>query len=353
MSQEKITFVDFDPIKGSKKEWEAYHTFRRKKNLEVNPDDPISSNDSVEKSIRANVKNPEANIHLTNIIDSEKNLQIGEIMCATITEESPSFEGTKHLVQFDIYVLKDYRRQGIGASAIKRVYEFAAEENKLVLITGTEEANGRAFLDKIGAQIALAGMENRLQLNEIDWGMIENWSSEGQRKSSETKLEIHHKIPDGIIEDYCKIYTEVMNQQPLGNLDVGAIVITSEVLRNQEKMFSDLERPWIRMITREPNGEISGLTEMRYNPNRNVLISQLMTGVQEKHRGRGLGKWLKASMLLQVRKEFPKVKTVTTGNAATNAPMLSINDRLGFKKHKETMSAQITIEQLKKYLDTE
>ena len=117
-------------------------------------------------------------------------------------------------------------------------------------------------------------------------------------------------------------------------------------------MFEDLGRSWITFITMEPSGEISGLTEMRHNPNRKTMISQLLTGVQENHRGRGLGKWLKASMLLKIRETFPEVKTITTGNATSNAPMLSINNRLGFKLYKETVGAQITLEQLGKYLQS-
>ncbi|NHJ26401.1 MAG: N-acetyltransferase, partial [Candidatus Lokiarchaeota archaeon] len=64
----------------------------------------------------------------------------------------------------------------------------------------------------------------------------------------------------------------------------------------------------------------------------------------------GIGKWLKASMLLKIREEYPQVKIVTTGNANSNAPMLSINNRLGFKVHKESINAQITIEQLAEFL---
>lgn len=40
-----------------------------------------------------------------------------------------------------------------------------------------------------------------------------------------------------------------------------------------------------------------------------------------------------ARMLLYIRKEYPGVKYVATGNADSNAPMLAINNRLGFKKH--------------------
>ncbi|MBA7549189.1 hypothetical protein ES705_41665 [subsurface metagenome] len=55
-------------------------------------------------------------------------------------------------------------------------------------------------------------------------------------------------------------------------------------------------------------------------------------------------------MLLKMREEFPQVNVVTTGNATTNAPMLSINDRLGFEVHKEGISAQMSLEKLGEYL---
>jgi hypothetical protein len=165
-------------------------------------------------------------------------------------------------------------------------------------------------------------------------------------------MESYLSIPDNIIEDFCKVYSEVANQQPLGDLsiDEGAIIFTPESYRNLENMFADLKRPWITLVTIEPSGRISGLTEIRYNPSRETFISQLLTGVQQEYRGRGLGKWLKAKMLLKIRDEYPEVKIVTTGNATSNAPMLSINDRLGFKVYKETENAQITIEQLAHYL---
>ena len=57
-------------------------------------------------------------------------------------------------------------------------------------------------------------------------------------------------------------------------------------------------------------------------------------------------------MLLYVREKYPEVNIITTGNATTNAPMLSINNRLGFKVHKESVGAQITIDQLAKHFDS-
>jgi mycothiol synthase len=51
----------------------------------------------------------------------------------------------------------------------------------------------------------------------------------------------------------------------------------------------------------------------------------------ETHRGLGLAKWAKASMLDRIRRERSEVKRVRTSNASSNAPMLAINNALDFK----------------------
>ena len=40
---------------------------------------------------------------------------------------------------------------------------------------------------------------------------------------------------------------------------------------------------------------------------------------------------MKAEMLTYVKEKFPEVKTIATDFAATNAPMIAINEKLGFK----------------------
>jgi len=348
----EVIIEKFDPLQATDKEWDRFHEYRRKKHLEVNPNDPFSSNESTKNAIQQNVQNPEFGIHLLNIIDKKTDKQIGDAMQGLILEASPSYEGTKHLIQYDIYLLKPYRRKGIGKQLLKQVYDFAIDHKKTLLVSESSDDDGKAFLKRIGAQVALSGVDNRLNLSEVDWSMINSWAKEGPKKSPSTKLEIVQKIPEELLEEYCKVYTEVINQQPLGELDVGAMVFTPESYRQMEGMFEKMNRTWITIIAREDNGKISGLTEMRYNPERKTMISQILTGVQLDYRGRGIGKWLKAVMLLHVRENYPEVQIVTTGNATTNAPMLSINDRLGFKVYKESINAQITVEQLSKYFES-
>ena len=92
------------------------------------------------------------------------------------------------------------------------------------------------------------------------------------------------------------------------------------------------------------------MTDITYRPERETIVSQNLTGVREKYRGKGLGKWLKAAMLYKIKEEFPKAKIISTGNANSNAPMLAINEKMGFKLHKEGVNGQLKVEDLEKYL---
>jgi hypothetical protein len=77
-----------------------------------------------------------------------------------------------------------------------------------------------------------------------------------------------------------------------------------------------------------------------------------MTGVFPQFRNKGLGRWLKASMLDKVLKERPQVKYVRTGNADTNASMLKINNELGFKPYTADILWQVELNKVMDYIQT-
>jgi RimJ/RimL family protein N-acetyltransferase len=76
------------------------------------------------------------------------------------------------------------------------------------------------------------------------------------------------------------------------------------------------------------------------------MVHQGFTGVRTDGRGRGLGKWLKAAMLLHVCEVYPNLEWVVTENAGSNAPMLAINTRMGFRLYKAGTEYQITRDRL-------
>jgi mycothiol synthase len=346
----EIELKPFDPFKATKEEWRRFHEYRYKRYPEFAPGDPITADDVVEKSLR--FMREEEHIETHSVHEKGKlDEWIGLVRISHMKETSPSFEENKHqCFVYNVDLLTPYRSQGIGKKLLEVVLEYAKRHNKDIIIGHAFEEDGKKFIRKMKAQEALSGVENRLDLTSVDWKMVDDWIKKGPVGSPASKIEFFQDCPDDIIEQYCKTYSEIGNQAPREDLDVGDFVITPELRRTYEKYQKDVDVTWLTAITREPNGDISGLTEVLYRPSKDPLITQELTGVSEKYRGSGKGKWLKATMLKEIRKRFPTVTTVVTGNATSNAPMLSINNRLGFKVHKEQIMAQMKTEELEKYL---
>lgn len=326
-----------------------YHAFRRKMSEEEYPGDPILDDEKEEVWMDSVYEDFEVFPYYVTKRDNP-NEMIAILRARYVSEGTPSYPGNEHIMRTLLYVLKNYRRQGIGRELLKIVTKLAQEHGKPLIMTGTSQEDGRKALKKIGAKEALTQRDNRTNMDDIDWKMVKTWDEEGSKRSPESKLEFYTKIPDEILEDYCKVYTEVLNQAPIDELDRGDIIITPEKWKKDEQRALETGMTWITAMIREKNGDISGMTDVYYEPDHAHLLYQALTGVQEKYRGSGKGKWLKAAMLLKLREEYPDIKIITTGNATSNEPMLAINERLGFKMHKEHYSCQIETEKVDAYL---
>jgi mycothiol synthase len=98
-------------------------------------------------------------------------------------------------------------------------------------------------------------------------------------------------------------------------------------------------------------GTIVGYTEVFWNARQPETLQEGDTGVLPAHRHHGLGRWLKkAAMLEKVLRERPQVQRVRTGNANSNAAMLSINRELGFKPYKSWTTWQVALDDVLAYL---
>jgi GNAT superfamily N-acetyltransferase len=74
------------------------------------------------------------------------------------------------------------------------------------------------------------------------------------------------------------------------------------------------------------------------------------TAVLDSYRNRGLGRWLKAAMIEKVLDERPDVKFIRTSNAESNAPMLKINQELGFQPYQSSSICQLETSHVLNYL---
>ena len=124
----------------------------------------------------------------------------------------------------------------------------------------------------------------------------------------------------------------------------GIIAALSDFVFRHGGNILDLDQHTV--LTREPDGSISGITDVSFTPHLPTLIEQMFTGVRPEARGRGLGKWIKAAMLEKIRAEHAQAEWMITGNAESNGPMLSINHRLGFKEYRAAAVYQLSRDRL-------
>lgn len=323
--------------------WKRYHDYRRARQEESRPDDPQLPDEIAESTLKR--ENP-FDIEYRYEMSLHGNL-LSWFAGSTSKPGTPGHDSNKHLFWADLYVRPDHRRQGIASSWLPLLLELMDECGCTVVGFGTEDAPGHAFLKWMGAQARLTGAENRLKLADVDWTMIERWMDEGRARSPQTMLEAYDgPLPEAMWDDFVPQFSSLLNTMPWENLDHGEIVITADHMRDWYARVAIRDERMHSILTREPDGLMSSITEAAWAPHRPAIVEQRFTGVRPDARGRGLGKWIKAAMLRHLHELYPKAEWIVTENAGSNAPMLAINKMLGFKEYRAGAEYQISRDDL-------
>jgi GNAT superfamily N-acetyltransferase len=325
--------------------WARYHAYRRIRQAETRPDEPLKPDALVETGMKRN--DPFNIVYRYEMVrDGE---MVGWFEASTSSPASPEYDTNKHILWAHASVHRDHRRQGIGRKWIPLALDLMDRHGCTTLSMNTEEESGHSFLKWMGAEAKMGDLESRLEMSAVDWTMVSRWVADASKLSPTTKLEVYDgHLPEEMWEDYCPQFTTMLNTMPFEQLDIGDIIVTPPMLA---EWYARRDIDGVKehtMLTREPDGVISGITDMNYAPYRPKFIQQGFTGVRPDARGRGLGKWLKAAMLLHVHKIYPEVKWAVTQNAGSNAPMLGINIKLGFKKYVASSEYQITRDEVRR-----
>jgi GNAT superfamily N-acetyltransferase len=262
-------------------------------------------------------------------------------------------EENKHIAPFDVDVLPEVRRQGLGKQFLAIITETAQQEERRLLLTQTIDRvpAGEAWMQRMGAQKGLETHINQLKMAELKDGLVEEWLQHGQESWGSFALGTWDgPYPEDKLDEIAELY-DLTNQQPHGELEVEDIHMTPEQLRQMEtNIFARGGQRWTFYVIDRESGKFAGYTETVWNPNRPEILSQDMTGVFPQYRKKGLGRWLKAAMLERVMRERPEVKVVRTGNADSNAAMLKINHELGFKPYMASAIWQVELDKVREYL---
>src|SRR5260370_40705232 len=177
--------------------------------------------------------------------------------------------------------------------------------------------------------------------------MMRGWVEEGRRRSPETKFESYDgRLPESMLEDYAPQLSSMLNTMPWEDLDHGEIVETPAMIKEWFARMDMSGEAGHWMLTREPDGVISAITDMYYAPYSPTIVHQGFTGVRLDARGRGLGTWLKPPLSIHLHNLYPPAYRSPTDTAPSNPPLLGINTKMSFKTYRVGSQYQITRDRL-------
>ncbi len=327
---EDLSLEPFVPADASEELWNAYFEISESVFSEFNPKARKPERNVSRRLLTA----PSSLYAVKRTVASDKNrTPVAYASMGYDTESSPSYEIDRHVCRLNIMVAKPFRRLRVATNLLRCLLDQAEGLEKNTVAVEADNRTGIAFCDSLEGTLVHKEVKHRLYMESADWQTAREWMEKGRNKFPDTKFEFFRECPDCLIEDFCEVYTRIINERPTGEMEQ-TIVTTPESRRVEEQNAAKRGIEWYSLVSREENGEISGVTDVMYNPKEPHRIDWYFTGVSAKHRRKGLAKRLKAEMLMAVKEKFPDVEYMTTSMAHNNRPMQAINSQLGFKSRK-------------------
>jgi GNAT superfamily N-acetyltransferase len=243
---------------------------------------------------------------------------------------------------FEIRVHPDHRGTEAEALLREQVERFCAEHGRTSIVTGVpiyweggparDAAAARTF-EANGYKLALTTVNRRSPIDPLGAVEEQRRYEEALAKAGDA-YEVRQwigPVPDDLVDTMCRMETMIMSEIPLGELELEPEQMDAEKLRAKEAVNRAEGRTWATAVAVErATGEVRAWTEVAVDEGTERDGHQGITIVDPAHRGHRLGLLLKLVNLRQIREHFPALEYIWTDNADVNAPMIAINELMGY-----------------------
>ncbi|WP_344083148.1 GNAT family N-acetyltransferase [Luedemannella helvata] len=234
----------------------------------------------------------------------------------------------------EVVVVPKARRQGVGrtllAATSRRALREGVRQLGVEVIGGTTAVD---FYEAHGFRWAYVEMRSLLDLRAVDWDHLREMAA---GVVTGYYVEYHQ---GGLPESILGAYAEAKEQRrltPPGDLELRPSSYSAERLRHSiATLRARGLHPHIVLAVHESTGWVAGLTEVVVPAQHPTRADQYDTIVRPEFNGLGLGRALKARMLLELRDAEPQLREVQTWHATENEQLQQVNDELGFRADHE------------------
>ncbi|HEX5533768.1 MAG TPA: GNAT family N-acetyltransferase [Actinomycetales bacterium] len=265
----------------------------------------------------------------------------------------PGLDNTD-LAFFEMAVPPTARRRGHGTALLRAVRDLATAHGRTLLQTDLDRSfdqpaqqwPGSVFAAARGFRLGLEDVRRDLQLPTDPEYLAE---LERRALAHADGYGIATRFGRTPAEDRSRMATlmaRMSTDAPLGDLAYEPEAWDADRVAEQEEHLAALGNQWWTAVAVAPDGTWAGYTQLHWSAHTPERLEQEDTLVLREHRGRRLGLLLKLATLRRAEQQWPGAKFVTTWNAASNAPMIAVNEALGFRAVEASEEWQARVDDL-------
>ena len=246
-----------------------------------------------------------------------------------------------HAVEIIVAVHPEHRRRGVGTAIVEHLGEVARADGRRTLNTLVDVPvaqapthASRSFAPKVGFESTMPGHSRRLSLpaDKARIDELRQLVAHARGAADYRVLTFEAPWPDELMEDQCTLRKVMSTDEPAGDGERQEETWDPESIREADELLASREvRKLAAVAQHVPSGRIVAFSEILLADDTPDQSWQLITVVHPAHRGHRLGLAIKIANLDVLAERAPAVRFIRTGNAAVNAPMIAVNDMMGFE----------------------
>jgi mycothiol synthase len=254
----------------------------------------------------------------------------------------PGHENSHH-AQVEVRVDPARWREGAGTALLRVVADAVhAEGRESVSAWLTKGTPGAALAERLGLKVTSTMLIQQLTFATADATRRQCPAPAGYRQ-----VRWISPAPDDLITSFANAKTAI-HGAPFGSESYHLPTWTVERVRAAEAdLVARNVQQRVVAAVREDTGEIVGLTELQFRPERPAIGLQQDTAVSAAHRGHRLGVFMKSEMLRWLAADPGSgLDCILTSTAPSNVHMNRINEELGFVRTRTAQLVEGDVEDL-------